>query len=392
MVESGQIRESGIFSPSQLLLLDYLHSGKISPSNQPASADHDTLLRLIQTHRVIGNVARNSGQENDLVLKERIDHLHYLNKLQQLQFTAELIRVDLHFKENGIELMPLKGVILSQLIYGDPTERQSRDIDILIRVKDLDKAAAILTSMGYQMNYLFETPKQKRAIIRHYHHLEFYNPQQNITLELHWKLTSSRNFEFDTDELWSSSTLIEIGGTSFRLMSRENLLQFLCVHGTLHSYFRLQWLCDINQLLMNMDASERTILLNKMLGSESFIFVRTTLELIRILLRNEFMPEAKVDRLNPKVDKLVRIALEEIRINTGSDLYPGKQKDRFRRMVHLHRVQFLTGGLKALLLSLFGRNVRPENWRIFVFPDSVFFLNHVFSRFIWLYRKFTKNN
>ncbi len=385
MVEPEQIKETRILSPLQLQLLDYLRSGKISSSTQPVSTDYDALISLIQTHRVIGNVARNIRSETDLVFKERIDHLHYLNKLQQLQFTAELIRVDLHFKENGIELMPLKGVILSQLIYGDPTERQSRDIDILIHVKDLDQAIAILTSMGYEINYLFKTPKQKKAIIRHYHHLEFYNSQQNIALELHWKLTSARNFEFDTDELWNSSTLIEIGGASFRLMSREKLLHFLCVHGTLHSYFRLQWLCDINQFLMNMDASERTILLNRMLHSNSFIYVRTTLELIRILLHNDFMPEASVDRLNQKVNKLVAIALKEIQTNTGSDTDSGNQKNRFRRMMHLHRVQFLTGGFKALFRSLFGRNVRPENWKIFVFPDSVFFLNHLFSRVIWAY-------
>ena len=85
------------------------------------------------------------------------------------------------FNENGIEYMPLKGILLKR-IYPKPDMRSMSDIDILIKTEQYEKIKPLLLSMGYteKKESDHELPWRKR----------------NIYVELHKRIISTYNKDF----------------------------------------------------------------------------------------------------------------------------------------------------------------------------------------------------
>ena len=54
------------------------------------------------------------------------------------------------FEKNNIDIIPLKGIALSYLIYKNMPFRNMNDIDILIRQKDLNKTCDLLNDNGFK--------------------------------------------------------------------------------------------------------------------------------------------------------------------------------------------------------------------------------------------------
>ncbi|MDR0812316.1 MAG: nucleotidyltransferase family protein, partial [Paludibacter sp.] len=66
------------------------------------------------------------------------------------------------FDENGVKIIPLKGVYLAEKLYSDIGLRQMSDIDLLVQAKDAEKAMKILGEMGYVSdNYYCDTPEER---------------------------------------------------------------------------------------------------------------------------------------------------------------------------------------------------------------------------------------
>lgn len=349
-------------------------------TGQIHSGEIDELIRLIQTHRVIGPFHDNVPPIENIQFKESIGSMLYENKLTQLKLTSELIRIGQHFDEKDIKFIALKGPALSMLLYNDPTVRTSRDLDILISPENSDRCTELLESLGYKRTSYFNTPKQKAAYVKHYYHFEFYNDDLDVTVELHWRLTGSHAEQHEFSEILKHTCSIELSSYTLLTLNNDYLFEYLSVHGTLHAFFRLQWLTDIYFLIkkgINIQAKSESEIAN--------LSVLTALDLCRTLFNTEVENtlSVRINR-NKRVGKLSAISIKEIINNKQVDPRPKTLSGRWRRLIRIHRIEYLTGGFSAMIKSIFGRNVRPKNWKFFAFPDSVFFLNNVFSRLIWL--------
>ena len=340
------------------------------------------LIELIQTHRIISQVRGPLSTFSEGGLQEKLNGIYSANKFTQLKFAAELIKINKAFSSQNIDHLALKGPVLSQEIYNDPSERTSRDLDIFIRVDQLDPSLAILKELGYELLTKFSTPKQKQAIVKHYHHMELYHSDENVLLELHWKLSSSKGNSISAEELWSKSTVIPFAGGAIRTLSKEHQLQYLCMHGALHSFFRLQWLTDLHRLFGQISLDEIDALYAATEISEARVCLNASLLLLSELYGFD-VPEKITKDADRFSKRIVQISLREIAANTSMD----RKKSRWRTTLYNHKVHYSISGIRGLIGSIFSRNVRPKNWQIFAFPDSLFFLNHVFSRFIWLFGK-----
>src|SRR6266516_2650317 len=83
----------------------------------------------------------------------------------------------------------------------------------------------------------------------------YYLDSHDLVLELHWSLTSnSLLMPLDLYMLCSRSQTIRVGSASFTTLSDEELFLYLCVHGSVHMWFRLKWLADIAALLRRLPA------------------------------------------------------------------------------------------------------------------------------------------
>ena len=87
-------------------------------------------------------------------------------------------------RDRGVPAVPLKGVILSERLYGDPAIRQSRDIDILVEPDQLAETVAIA-----QEEFLYDPPvdavgSDGRPLL----HYRLLHPAGGPGLEVHWRV------------------------------------------------------------------------------------------------------------------------------------------------------------------------------------------------------------
>lgn len=155
-------------------------------------------------------------------------------------------------KEN-IWFLTLKGPLLSQHIYGDPTYRDFRDFDILIKPEDINRTLQIFKKEGYQYPE-FEWPEseKKQQITLHFiNQVELVHEETAVMFEVHWKLFSTRITNWKTVQKLFHENLetVEFGGLRLNRLSLEFELFYLIVHGGVHAWFRLKWLVDIHEIL-----------------------------------------------------------------------------------------------------------------------------------------------
>ena len=82
-----------------------------------------------------------------------------------LYLRRELIRLLGVLNDVAIPVMPLKGPVLADLLYDDPSLRVSGDIDLLVRREDLEQASQALLSAGCKRVF---SPEQEVGL---YHYL-----------------------------------------------------------------------------------------------------------------------------------------------------------------------------------------------------------------------------
>ncbi|MCM2357370.1 MAG: nucleotidyltransferase family protein [Geobacteraceae bacterium] len=215
-----------------------------------AGTDWDAFLSLVDRHgipvqaltvlrRHLGNAIPEHLAQELLVRKKRV-------AIRSLIQRSELVRVNRLLREHGIEMIPLKGVLLSQRQYGDPGIRVAGDLDILVRPGEAMAADRHLAASGYRNVYTL-TERQSAAVMAHYHHFSYCHKESGLLLELHWR--SHFWSAEETEELWGSSTIVEVWGERFACLDDAILFLFLCDHGSKHKWSLLKWLSDIALLI-----------------------------------------------------------------------------------------------------------------------------------------------
>jgi hypothetical protein len=159
---------------------------------------------------------------------------------------AELVRINRLLRTHGIDIIPLKGVCLSQRLYGIPGVRASADMDVLIRPENLLAADRLLAAAGYRK--IFDlTERQTAAYQAHAQHVNYFSEESGQHLEVHW-----RNHFWTREEMedfWCGRETIMMMGEPFFCLDDSLLFLFLCDHGSRHAWFRMKWLSDIAMML-----------------------------------------------------------------------------------------------------------------------------------------------
>ena len=179
------------------------------------------------------------------------------NSLHAFSLSTELSKVLDYLATNGVPALPLKGVTLAASVYGDLTLRQPGDVDVLIHPQDAPAAIPLLEQFGYQADFAdiadFEaqlSPTQQHTSLRVRTGLGFYKSDPSVQLDLHWRLFPSWfGTPLEFTELWQRRETVALRGVSVPSLSTEDLLVFLCLHGSKHRWKSLKWVCDVAELL-----------------------------------------------------------------------------------------------------------------------------------------------
>ena len=179
---------------------------------------------------------------------------HFTNNLyrtarQNLFLCGELLRIVHALSAKNIRAIPYKGPLPAICGHGNLALRNFCDLDILVAQNDVPQALEVMLSLGYEAEYRM-TAAQEARYLRAACEYNFFRKEQGVQVEIHWDIVPRQfRLRFDFDRLWSRTHVISLGGDRLRMLSREDSLLALAVHGFKHMWERLKWVCDIAILL-----------------------------------------------------------------------------------------------------------------------------------------------
>lgn len=172
------------------------------------------------------------------------------NARYNLYRTRELIKLLGVFELQGIPCLPFKGPVLSALIYHNLALREYSDLDVLIHLQDVLKTRDLLIEQGYRV---WSPPNRNHKSPPFSHRnkdVVFENANGQVRVELHWRLSGSHfRFPLDMERLWERLKTTSLAGAKVRTLAVEDLLLYLCMHGSRHGWERLLWICDIAEIV-----------------------------------------------------------------------------------------------------------------------------------------------
>lgn len=218
------------------------------------------------------------------------------NARHNLKLTHEIHKVIRVLESRSVQVVPLKGPLLSAQLYGNLALRQSTDIDLLIGRADVTKAAELMLAAGYSCTVHLRGAKQN-LYVKHLCELEF-RTADGLAVELHWDIVPRYcSLQLDFDRYWREWGDTNVPANRINSLAPEALFLLLCAHAAKHRWNRLLWLADINAFLQQQSEPEFLELVlhdARKIGAERLVLV--TLSLTHLLLGTS-LPEALAARL-----------------------------------------------------------------------------------------------
>jgi hypothetical protein len=306
----------------------------------------ESLLQLADNHGTSLLLYQNLSHLSDIVpsfvletLRQRYDS----NVYKSLFLASELMRVLGRLEDLGIDAIPYKGVVLAEVYYRDMALRQSGDIDLFIRKRDLGRIKSGLRDLGYTTRLVIPEEVLEDYLVSGYEWV-FDSPAGPNLLELQWALQPRfYAVDFDMEGLFERAVKVMVAGRSVKTPAPEDLLLVLSVHAAKHVWGRIILLRDIAQMLklenLNWDLVESR---SRGLGIERILRVT-------FLLANRFLETPIPQPVESAVlaDHAARVLADEIAASVaGGVSYDTEQTSYFRLMMRLRerpadRVRFL---------------------------------------------------
>lgn len=296
---------------------------------------------------------------------------------QALLHAAELVRLIRKFAGHGIEVLPLKGVMLSLQLFGDPGMRHSRDMDLMVKVEDLDRTDRLLEAEGYRRIFpgAGMTARQRRYLVSENYHFEYLHERLGLHLELHWRC------ELWTPELseklWGGCRPVDWIGVRIKCPAEDALLLFLCDHGARHKWMRLKWLGDVAMLLSQRPAE-----------CDDLLDIARRLDLALVLAQTALLTHWLYGiRLSEPLRNLIireksafALATEALDAMLGADRY--RFLNGLRDMRYNARLKTTLSRYTALKRL----RISPTDFEEFPLPDSLFWLYYPLRPILWIKR------
>ncbi|NWQ39138.1 nucleotidyltransferase family protein [Bacillus sp. EB106-08-02-XG196] len=172
-------------------------------------------------------------------LKENYDTCLFQNLFIKNQ-TNMLLR---RFEEQGIDVIPLKGVYFAEKYFGHIGARATSDIDLLVRFQDLNQSIESVKALGFSV--------EEEPISGHFHYSfskKLPNSPIPLVVELHWGLVKEDTSRFNINNIWRDSKAI--GQYShIRELSHLHCFYMICLHGWRHNLDSMKYFIDIIQMI-----------------------------------------------------------------------------------------------------------------------------------------------
>jgi hypothetical protein len=283
------------------------------------------------------------------------------NALRNELLAQELAGVLRRLGTAGVPVIALKGIALTESLYGDIALRTCADIDVLVPPKHLTEAFNLLVSDGYEpefsepplLNLIFRYGKDC-SLVRH-------DETHAYPLELHCGLIWGGPLERQLlDEIWSDARPIEFRGVTTLAMASDWQFLYLAVHAARHGPPSLKWLLDLDRLCRSQPIDwESVVAKAHRLGWENA--VASSLSACAALFDTPLEPSfcATLPRQQPYLEASLRL-----RLQVATEMVFALRMLR----TSMAKVQYL-----AIRLFI----PTPADCRFLRLPPSLFFLHYL---------------
>jgi hypothetical protein len=266
MIIFKKIKPSFDFTPEIRVLLASAHSQLSNNQRQRISAllsdqiHWETLIQLARCQGVFPLVYKNINSIDSSVWPQsRVKDLklqfytYVYTSTILLKEHLELIQL---LQKESVRAVPYKGPVFTQQFYGDPVCRQYCDLDILVLKDDFLRAHKILLEHGF---VLMNKPDEELSHSFKYDvHWSYYHGVKKYRIELHWDLVKQKRVKhaFRLEEHWDTLQEVELNGIKFKNFDIFHMLLFSCLHSAKHSFASLKWVCDISEIVKDLESQQ----------------------------------------------------------------------------------------------------------------------------------------
>ncbi|MGC3975472.1 MAG: nucleotidyltransferase family protein [Nitrospira sp.] len=206
----------------------------------------DLVWRMSKAHGVAPLVYRNltaiCPAAVPLVIHEAYRRQNQSITLMNTVLAKELVALLEALAAKGITAIPFHGSTLAQVAYGDLSMRECEDIELIVEEGAVSQARKVLWSHGYQRAKADAEPYEVNHV--------FLRRNGMVTVNLQWGLAGYHSrFRLDRSALWGRLKPVGLPTKAVMGLCPEDLLILLCVHGTIHAWTQLKWVCDIAELV-----------------------------------------------------------------------------------------------------------------------------------------------
>jgi hypothetical protein len=191
---------------------------------------------------------------------------------RNMLLAQELSSILRAFEVRRVACVPVRGLALAELLYGDITARPMGDIDLLVHKGDLHEVAAILKGLGFQ-----EMDRRPGFAQAFSSTLEFFKDRHGwIIVEPHWTIAYPPFADrVNMDLVWRRCVRGQVVGVDARLLDAADLLVHLCFH-LIHQgeHALLLWFYEIDRLLRQEKTAldwSQVLLMARQTGLELFL-------------------------------------------------------------------------------------------------------------------------
>jgi Uncharacterised nucleotidyltransferase len=212
-------------------LLELLRGHRVDLSrDQP---EWEQALALAEEEHILPWIARLCERQASVApgLRSRLDTIARDGAITAFYWGSELKAILRAFDQQNVVVVPLKGPFLAERLYGETALRVNYDLDLLVSKRDLTRAEAALSALGYTP----DTPDD--------YHRQWY--RDGTSVELHHDVENPLAFNFHIARVLERiQPAAFLGQRCWQLAPSDELL-FLCLHGVRHRFERLSLIVDL---------------------------------------------------------------------------------------------------------------------------------------------------
>ena len=295
------------------------------------------------------------------------------NAFEALRATEAVRELSGKFVQAGHPLVVLKGVPLSQLLFGSPHTRHVGDIDLLTSPKDLPGQIALLASSGYALTNppCRLTPARIASFITFWKDFTFTNAAIRFDLDLHWRLFNNRYHAANPllADLHRETCSIQCFGVAMRVLPPVDQFLHIAAHGMSDAWIYLKALADVAAFLHLFSQTELDAAVAR---AEELDLLGQVSAAIR--LSNDWMgTTAASPRLLPAENR----AAASIRQRTEATLrrhHYRPQRTQTSPLEWLRLELTLVPGARSIVEILRRYVWRPRVWSSIDLPDRLFWV------------------